>query len=323
VESLSGQDSLEEDLGLSSLDRVELMSLIEQELGLSIDEQVMAQVRTVEELEKAAGQRAVQVESEQVPSTQEPEIPEPEPAGVVRKELQDEPRSTGLSVPAWKGYFPCRWLRAAFQATVLPVTTRIFLRLQINGLERLQDIQPPVIFAANHSSHMDTPALLTALPLFWRLRMAPAVRQDFFGPLVSPQQSSRIQRLSSRLQYILLVLFINIYPLPQRTAGVRQALRYTGRLVDAGNCPLIFPEGIRTPDGRMRDFQRGVGFMARELDIPIVPVRLHGLFELFSIHHRFPRPGRAEVSFGTPVYPSPDKDAATLTTEVQTRIQEL
>ena len=323
MENLSGQERLEEDLGLSSLDRVELMSMIEQELGLSIDEQVMAQVRTVEELEKAAEQRVVQVEREQEPSPQEPEIPEPEPAGVVRKELQDEPRSTGLSVPAWKGYFPCRWLRAAFQATVLPVTTRIFLRLRINGLERLQDIQPPVIFAANHSSHMDTPALLTALPLFWRLRMAPAVRQDFFGPLVSPQQNSRLQRLSSRLQYILLVLFINIYPLPQRTAGVRQALRYTGRLVDAGNCPLIFPEGIRTPDGRMRDFQRGVGFMARELDVPIVPIRLHGLFELFSIHHRFPRPGRAEVSFGTPVYPSPDKDAATLTTEVQTRIQEM
>ena len=318
VESLSGQERLEEDLGLSSLDRVELMSTIEQEMGRSIDEQLMASVRTVKELENAAGQRGAQVEREQ-----EPEIPAPEPAGVVRKEFQDEPRSKGLPVPVWKGYFPCRWLRAAFQATVLPAATRIFLNLQISGLEHLAAMQPPVIFAANHSSHMDTPALLTALPLSWRLRVAPAVRQEFFWPLLQPDQTSWHNRLTSRGVYILLGLFLNIYPLPQRTAGVRRALRYAGRLVDAGECPLIFPEGMRTPNGRIQPFQRGVGFMARELDVPIVPVRLAGLFELFSIHHRLPRPGRAEVAFGPPVYPSPDVDAADLTIQVQSRIQDM
>jgi long-chain acyl-CoA synthetase len=216
-----------------------------------------------------------------------------------------------------------RWLRYAFQALIVPGATKVFLRLRIKGEEHLRDIQPPVIFAANHSSHMDTPALLTALPLSWRLRVAPAVRQDFFGPLIQPERFSWPGRLWSRMQYILLILFINIYPLPQRTAGVRRALRYTGQLVDAGNCPLIFPEGIRTPDGRIQPFQRGVGFMAKELDVPIVPVRLRGLFELFSIHHRLPRPGRAEVAFGPPVYPSSDVDAAGLTTQIQNRIQEM
>ncbi|MFO7802335.1 MAG: 1-acyl-sn-glycerol-3-phosphate acyltransferase, partial [Desulfovermiculus sp.] len=323
VENISGQERLEEDLGLSSMDRVEIMSLIEQELGLTIDEQVMTSVRTVGELEKAVGQEGPQKEKELESSMQEQEIPEPEPAAVIGKDVQDEPRSTGLRVPAWKGYFPCRWLRTAFQATVLPATTRIFLGLRISGLEHLAAMQPPVIFAANHSSHMDTPALLTALPLSWRLRVAPAVRQDYFWPLLQPEQTSWHNRLASRGKYILLGLFLNIYPLPQRTAGVRRALRYAGRLVDAGECPLIFPEGMRTPNGRIQPFQRGVGFMARELDVPIVPVRLSGLFELFSIHHRLPRPGRAEVAFGPPVYPSPDVDAAGLTSQVQNRIQDM
>ena len=325
VESISGQERLEEDLGLSSLDRVEIMSLIEQELGMTIDEQVMASLRTVSELEKAAQGVQPGSEGEAMPSTPEPSPPEPEPqpTEVPGREGEYRVRQKGLNVPAWKGYFPCRWLRTAFQATVLPVTTRLFLHLRIKGLEHLQDIRPPVIFAANHSSHMDTPALLTALPLSWRLRVAPAVRQDFFGPLLQPEGNSRLQLLASRLQYILLIVFINIYTLPQRTAGVRQALRYAGRLVDAGDCPLIFPEGMRTPDGKMHDFQRGVGFMARELDVPIIPVRLSGLFELFSIHDRLPRPGRAEVAFGPPVYPSPDVDAAGLTLQVQNRIQDM
>jgi 1-acyl-sn-glycerol-3-phosphate acyltransferase len=63
--------------------------------------------------------------------------------------------------------------------------------------------------------------------------------------------------------------------------------------------------------------------MSKELDVPIVPVRLHGLFELFSIHHRFPRPGRASVTFGTPVFPSQEVDAAGLTAKVRSRIEEM
>jgi long-chain acyl-CoA synthetase len=147
------------------------------------------------------------------------------------------------------------------------------------------------------------------------------MRQEFFTPLVQPKQYNLLRRMLSRTGFVLLALFLNAYPLPQQIGGVRQALRFTGELVEQGDCPLVFPEGMRTLDGRLQSFQSGVGFMSKELDVPIVPVHLHGLFELFSIHHRFPRPGRALVTFGTPVFASQEVDAAGLTAKVRSRIE--
>jgi long-chain acyl-CoA synthetase len=84
-------------------------------------------------------------------------------------------------------------------------------------------------------------------------------------------------------------------------AGARRALRYTGELINRGFCPLVFPEGRRTPDGAMLSFRPGVGMMAARLCVPVVPVRIKGLYEIYSIHDSWPRRGAVEVSFGQPM----------------------
>ena len=84
-------------------------------------------------------------------------------------------------------------------------------------------------------------------------------------------------------------------------AGVRRALNYTGELVKRGFCPLVFPEGIRSPDGKLKPFRPGIGMMAVRLRVPIVPVYIEGLYDVYSIHESWPKRGPVRVSFGIPL----------------------
>ena len=135
------------------------------------------------------------------------------------------------------------------------------LPLTVTGIENLAGIDPPVIFAANHASDLDAPAVFTALPASWRKRIAPAIRADYFG-----------SSWKFRLQYLLARSLYNAFPLPQEMAGTRRAIEYIGELVRRGYCPLIFPEGRRTRDGKLQSFRPGIGMMAVRLQVPVVPM---------------------------------------------------
>jgi len=74
------------------------------------------------------------------------------------------------------------------------------------------------------------------------------------------------------LEYALALSLFNAYPLPQEMAGVRRALNYTGELIKRGYCPLVFPEGMRSPDGSLQAFRPGIGMMAVRLRVSIVPI---------------------------------------------------
>ena len=175
------------------------------------------------------------------------------------------------------------------------------LPLTVTGLENLKSLEPPVIFAANHTSHLDTPAIFTALPYQWRRRLAPAMMQDHFLPYFQPGRFSWKEVAFAGMSYFLACVIYNTYPLPQRMSGARRALRYTGELVSRGYCPLVFPEGFRTTDGRMQPFRPGIGMMAVRLRVPIVPIRLSGLYEIYSVHDSWPRRGPVRVAIGSPI----------------------
>jgi len=109
-------------------------------------------------------------------------------------------------------------------------------------------------------------------------------------------------------EYFLATEFFNAYPLPQRMAGVRRALKYTGELIDLGYCPLVYPEGRRTPDGTLQPFKSGIGVMATRLRAPVVPIHLAGLFEIYSTYDSWPRRGTVKVTFGTPLHFTTEHD---------------
>ena len=245
---------------MSSLERVELLSELENRYGVELNEEEFSQLKDAQELQQWLARR-------------------PEGASPARPPSE------------WARSLPIRWFRTAFQQLIAIPLFRHHLPLTVTGLEHLREVEPPLIFAANHVSHLDAPAILTALPLEWRRRVAPAMGMDLFatgewwtGPA-----------------YALAVGLFNTYPLPHDVAGVRRALNYTGELIRRGYCPLVFPEGERSPDGNLHAFRPGIGMMATRLRVPIVPVYIEGLYEIYSVHDSWPKRGAVRVSFGRPL----------------------
>jgi long-chain acyl-CoA synthetase len=273
-----------EDLGLTSLERVELM------MELDVSESQFTEARTVGELMGAKRGTAV--------------VEEP------------------TQFPRWNRSRPVRWIRNLSLATwILPIG-RIFAWVRAEGLEHLEGIEPPVIFALNHQSHLDVPALLMALPWKWRRRVTPAMSKEFFKAHFHAGQYSRWKRFTNGLNYYLSTFFFNAFPLPQREAGTLETLRYAGELVADGWCVAIFPEGKRTEHGEILPFRPGVGMLASKLNVPVIPVRLVGLDRILHQSAKMATPGRAIVRFGSPLYLAGD-DYAALTEQIEKAVQAL
>jgi long-chain acyl-CoA synthetase len=196
---------------------------------------------------------------------------------------------------------PVRLFRTSIQHAVAMPLYRHYLPLTVTGLENLHGLKPPVIFASNHTSHLDVPTIYTALPHAWQQLLAPAMMKDHFRAYFEPHGHSSKEVLLAAAAYFLACLIYNAYPLPQQMSGTRRALAYTGDLINRGYCPIVFPEGLRTADGALQKFRPGIGMMAVRLRVPVVPIRLSGLYEIYSLHDWWPRRGPIRVSIGTPL----------------------
>ena len=114
-----------------------------------------------------------------------------------------------------------------------------------------------------------------------------------------------------------------MYPLPQELARVRQALKTTAELVSRGYCPLVFPEGERTPDGNLHKFQAGIGLMAVRLKTPVVPIFLKGLYEIYSVHDSWPKRGPVTISIGRPIEFPAHTDYADAARRIEAAVRQL
>jgi long-chain acyl-CoA synthetase len=269
---LSAGTTLDE-LGLSSLERVELMVALEDAFQTHIDEGAFSSVRDVGQLRTLVNQAAAS----------EVRVTEP------------------FDFPAWNRTLAARIVRRVNLPTWLLPLARVFAWIKVEGREHLASIRGPVIFACNHQSHLDTPVVLAALPVRWRYRTAVAMAKEFFKPHFFPAEHTRLEWFTNSLNYYLAALVFNAFPLPQREAGARQTLRYVGDLIEHGYSVLIFPEGHRTEAGEIDRFRPGIGMIASRLGVPVVPVRLEGLERVLHHRWRMARPGRVRVAFGAPL----------------------
>jgi long-chain acyl-CoA synthetase len=258
---------------ISSLERVELLSEFESKYQVELDEDSFAKITSTTELQ----------------------------AWLQRPEVAAAPVDRGQPPSDWARSLPVRWLRGAFQHSVAMPLFRHYLPLTVTGLENLNGLKPPAIFIANHTSHLDVPAIYTALPHVWHQRLAPAMMKEHFRAYFEPR-GRRVHEIAlASVSYFLACSLYNAYPLPQQMSGTRRALTYTGELINRGYCPIVFPEGLRTSDGKLQPFRPGVGLMAVRLHVPIVPIRLSGLYEIYSIHDSWPRRGPVRVLIGQPM----------------------
>ena len=205
------------------------------------------------------------------------------------------PLAAPIDFPAWNRSWPAQALRRIALPLFLLPLTRVFAWVRSAGLENLKGLQPPVIFAPTHQSHLDIPVLMMALPPRWRYRIAPAMSKEFF------HEHFHGRSFRNSLTYYLAALFFNAFPLPQREAGALKTMRYMGDLVNGGWCLVVFPEGKMTSTGAVAPFQPGIGMLGSKLDVPVIPVRLTGLDQVLHRTWKMARPGRVTVTFGKPL----------------------
>jgi long-chain acyl-CoA synthetase len=289
---VGGATTLEE-LGLTSLERVELMVALEDRFQTRIDESRFSEAASVSDLKQLV------------------ELP---PAAAIA----DEP----VEFPVWNRRWPVTMIRRLSHATWIVPLTRLFAHARVEGLEHLKGLDGPVVFASNHQSHMDVPVIIAALPGRWRARLAPAMLKEFFTAHFNPAQHTRRQWFTNSLNYYLACFYFNTFPIPQREAGARYTLQYMGELTGEGWSILIFPEGVRSPTGQIKPFRGGIGMIASRLGVPVVPVRIDHVDRLLPVGAHFVRPGRVRVAFGAPLRLRGD-DYAALAEQVEERVKSL
>jgi long-chain acyl-CoA synthetase len=263
-----------EELGLSSLERVELMVALEDKFQTRFDEGAFAGAQSVADLKTL----------------------------VEKSTTGSAPAAKPVDFPAWNRSWPARAVRRVSLPTWILPLARVFAWIHVDGRDNLARIDQPVIFAANHQSHMDAPVILASLPARLRYRVAPAMAKEFFKAHFFPEQYGRTAWFTNSLNYYLASLFFNAFPLPQREAGARQTLRYIGEVLEDGFSVLIFPEGRRTMAGEIDGFRPGIGMIASRLGVPVVPVRLEGLDKVLHPSWKMAKPGHVRVAYGPPMH---------------------
>jgi long-chain acyl-CoA synthetase len=289
--NLSADSNLEADLNLSSLDRVELMSALEDRYQVDLSETSFASAHTVGDLEKMLrGEAASRV---------------------------------NYHYPRWALASPVRWLRLAAHYLLLRPAVFLLGWPQVYGREHLSGVRGPVLVICNHISDVDVGFVLTALPAHLRDRLAIAAGGEAMEILRTPPAHRRLLgRACDRVKWVLGAALLNLFPLP-REAGFRQSFEYAGEAVDRGYSVLIFPEGQHTTTGRPIPFRAGIGILVNSLDLPVVPMRINGLYELKQSGKKLARPGQISVRIGEPMKFGNESAPAQIAETLQQKVENL
>jgi len=224
-------------------------------------------------------------------------------------EVPERKISTGTNFPTdWARTEPARRTRAVLiDGMVRPVMSGLAQPTR-RGLDRLADLEGPAVFAANHHSHIDTPLLLSSLPLPWRHRAVIGAAADYF--------------FGTRITGALSALVIGAIPI-DRTKISRSSTDLARDLVNEGWSLVVFPEGGRSPDGWGQPFRGGAAFIAKRTQIPVVPVHIEGTGRILRKGKSTPTPSRTTITFGEPLYCGENEDARAFNDRVEARVCEL
>jgi len=205
------------------------------------------------------------------------------------------PSKTGLDFDTtWARRAPARLARAAILDLAIRPAVHVLASPTVDGKERLDAIDPPLIFAANHHSHADTGLLLSLLPERFRRKTVVAAAADYF--------------FDRRAKGTFHALAFGAVPMERTKVNRRSAVVATDLLAEGWSL-LIFPEGGRSPDGWAQEFRGGAAYLAVRSGRPVVPVYLEGTRHMWPKGQRLPRPHKVTVTFGTPITADPGEDA--------------
>jgi 1-acyl-sn-glycerol-3-phosphate acyltransferase len=220
-----------------------------------------------------------------------------------------------IDVP-WARCAPARAVRETILQFILAPLMDLYMRPRVFGKDVFDRLPHPVILVANHSSHLDTPTILRALPLKWRQRTAVAAAADYF--------------YKKRAVANMVALIFNTVPLMRQGGGVGNgATEHVDRLIDQRWNLLMFPEGTRSRNGKLGKMRSGAAAIAQAHDIPIIPIYLKGTHDAMPPGRNWPkrrgfiaRRHRIEVHFGEPIWPASDENRHAVMDRVRTFLED-
>ena len=290
-EKLSAGANLAADLGLSSVDRVELMSALEDRFQIDLNETKFTSATTVGDLEKMLRE----------PSAQR----------------------SDMVYPRWTQHPLQNVVRVGVYYAFVWTATRLLSNPRVRGREHLRALQGPALFICNHISQTDIGMVQWALPPRFRHRLAVAMEGEQLEQMRRPPwEFGFFKRCLEKFKWFATVAWFNVFPMAARS-GVRESFSYAGESADRGYNLLVFPEGRRTLDGTMWPFRTGIGVLATRLGLPIVPMRIDGLFEYRKAGKKRTPPGAVRISIGAPVRYASGTDPAQITRELEQLVASL
>ena len=223
----------------------------------------------------------------------------------------------------WAQRAPVRWLRlATYYALVWPAT-QILGHPKIVGRENLRDTRGPFLIVSNHiTRRADIGLILAALPPRLRHHLATAMGGETLREMRRPPQNWFFaKRWAYQIGYWLVTALFNVFPLPQ-FSGFRESFRFAAESIDRGYSVLVFPEGEtnESATGEMAKFRTGIGLLAESLRVPIVPMRLDGVWQMKREHRRFARFGEITVHIAKPVTFPPGTPPAEIAEQLQSLV---
>ena len=272
IESASDAGSLNGDLKLDSLGRVQLQARLEQEFGISLDDAAIQQVATAEDVRKL------------VAAT---------PAGAAQPAREAERHI----YPQWPWAPLVYGIRSAFLELIAMPLTRFLAKPKLIK-KHIDWPLEPMLIVANHATSYDPAFVFYALPGRIRCRTAVAMAGELLYDFrTGRNQGNWFLNALTPIAYVLITALFNVFPLPQ-FSGFRRSFAHAGEAMDRGYNVLVFPEGRRADDETPQPFKAGAGILWQELGAPALTVRLHGLGEIKARDGRWFRSGKISVSVG-------------------------
>ncbi len=208
----------------------------------------------------------------------------------------------------WSRTRPAKIAREIGVWAFMKPAIRVYGAPRVIGLDRLLDVEAPVVFAANHHSHADTTLLLATIPSHLRRNLAVAAGADYFFP--------------NRVAGAFSALFIGAIPIERRKLS-KMSIGNAVEVISGSNSLLIYPEGGRSPDGWGQEHRPGAAFVAKRTDVPVIPTYIDGTGRILPKGKSWPSRSRCAVVFGKPMTSPADEDARAFAQRIEERVNEL
>lgn len=259
VGKINPESNLSDDLGVDSLMKVEIVMALEKSEGITLSDKSAYEIKTFSDLVRLV-KECKNGKNDERPGTDDE----------VEKSIRNNVR---LDLVHDASYFIFKGMFG------------LYFRKSLHGIENLPK-DKSFIIAANHSSMLDFPLLITCIP-FSRMKdvLAPAAKDYFYA---KPARRTAVS------------LLFNTFPF-ERLGDFIKGLKACERLIAQGKSLILFPEGTRNQEGGLLPFKPGLGLLAYDLKVPVVPVYIKGAFEALPKGRLFPYPKKIEIFFGKPV----------------------